>query len=108
MSMKVSITCAVFLLLLAACTKNEGGQGKGNATLNIYLTDDPSPFDEVNIDIAKIEVNASSDSTEEGWVELPMLKSGVFNLLHLRNGLDTLIASGILPAGKISQLRIIL
>ena len=108
MSMKRSIACAIFLLLLASCTKNEESQNKGNATLNVYLTDGPSPFDEVNIDIAKIEVNASSDSTAEGWVELPMLKSGVFNLLHLRNGLDTLIASGILPAGKISQLRIIL
>jgi len=104
-----TIVCVLALLTLAACTKNEESSGNGTATMSVYLTDDPSPYDAVNIDIQKVEVNASADSsTEDGWVELPMPKKGVFNLLHLRNGLDTLIASGMLPAGKISQLRLVL
>jgi hypothetical protein len=105
--MKVSIVCFVACLLFASCNKNNSNEITGNASMSIYLTDDPSPYDEVNIDIQAVEVNAS-DSTENGWVELPMPRKGVFNLLHLRNGLDTLLASGLLPAGKISQIRLIL
>jgi len=107
-SMKLSIASLIVISVLVSCTKNSEDPGKGTASMSIYLTDDPSPYDKVNIDIQSVEVNVSSDSSGEGWVELPMTKKGVFNLLHLRNGLDTLIASGILPAGKISQLRLVL
>src|SRR5690606_25455763 len=33
---------------------------------------------------------------------------GIYNLLDFQNGLDTLIASGDVPAGKVSQIRLIL
>ncbi|QEC67824.1 DUF4382 domain-containing protein [Panacibacter ginsenosidivorans] len=105
--MKVSIVCFIACLLFASCDKTNSNESKGNASMSIYLTDDPSLYDEVNIDIQGVEVNAS-DSSESGWIALPMPRRGVFNLLHLRNGLDTLLASGLLPAGKISQIRLIL
>ena len=105
--MKLTMVCFATFLLFTACDKNNNDSGKGMATMSVYLTDDPSPYDEVNIDIQGVEVNAS-DSSDNGWVTLPITRAGVFNLLHLRNGLDTLLASGLLPAGKISQIRLIL
>lgn len=105
--MKLFFACLATVFALVSCDKNKS-ETPGTATMSVYLTDDPSPYDEVNIDIQRVEVNVSSDSSAGGWIELPMIRKGVFNLLHLRNGLDTLLASGVLPAGKISQLRLIL
>jgi hypothetical protein len=39
---------------------------------------------------------------------VPLIKPGVYNLLDFRNGIDTLLASVDVPAGKISQIRLIL
>lgn len=50
---------------------------------------------------------AAADDTESGWTSLDV-NEGVYNLLDLTNGLDTLLATAELPAGKISQIRLIL
>jgi hypothetical protein len=44
---------------------------------------------------------------DAGWTSLSINK-GVYNLLELTNGLDTLLGSTTLPAGKISQVRLVL
>jgi hypothetical protein len=36
------------------------------------------------------------------------VESGVYNLLELTNGLDTLLATAELPAGRVSQIRLVL
>lgn len=96
------------LLFLNACSKNDSSSGV-NSRLSIYLTDAPAPYDAVYIDIRDIQVNASADAaTGSGWQSLPILRPGVYNLLSFRNGLDTLLASKEIPAGKISQIRLIL
>jgi len=107
-SMKLSLALLSPLLFLMACNKDNNATTGGQATMSVYLTDDPAPYDKINIDIESVEVNTSADSSDNGWQTLPMPHPGVYNLLHLRNGLDTLIASGLLPAGKISQIRLIL
>lgn len=96
------------LLFLNACSKNDSSSGV-NSRLSVYLTDAPAPYDAVYIDIRDIQVNASADAaTGSGWQSLPILRPGVYNLLSFRNGLDTLLASKEIPAGKISQIRLIL
>jgi hypothetical protein len=94
------------LLFFSACSKNESSGGRSK--LSVYLTDDPASYDAVNIDISDIQVNASADATGSGWQSLPLVRPGIYNLLRFRNGLDTLLASKELPAGKISQIRLIL
>ena len=89
-----------------SCSKNSSD---ANSQLSIFLTDVPAIYDAVNIDIQGIQVNTNRySSTTTGWISLPLKKQGVYNLLDFRNGLDTLLASQKLPAGTISQIRLIL
>lgn len=100
------LTCG--LLIFAACRKSSSTSG-GTARLEVRLTDDPSPYDAVLIDVEKVEVNVSSDTgTSKGWQTLPLLRPGVYNLLDFRNGIDTVLASMDLPAGTLSQMRMTL
>ncbi|RBL92576.1 DUF4382 domain-containing protein [Chitinophaga flava] len=92
-------------LLFSACNKNDSG-GNGNAKLTVYLTDAPANYDAVNIDVQDVLVNASAG--DNGWQSIHLLRPGVYNLLNFRNGIDTVLASSGLPAGKISQIRLVL
>ena len=77
--------------------------------LTVYLTDAPAVYDAVNIEVVGIQVKASSDAGEGGWTTMPMAVSPVtYNLLEFTNGMETLLSTFELPAGKISQLRLIL
>ncbi|HEY4108071.1 DUF4382 domain-containing protein [Puia sp.] len=102
-----------FVLFLAtnclfwACKKSSSERGSGH--LRVMLTDDPAEYDAVYIDVQKVEVNVSSDSnTSSGWQTVNVLRPGVYNLLQFSNGIDTLLADADLPAGKLSQMRLIL
>ena len=75
------------------------------AKLEVRLTDAPGDYEEVNIDIQSVEINSSDGNS--GWTTLDV-ESGVYNILELTNGLDTLLATAELPAGQISQIRLIL
>lgn len=98
----INLLVIVSLLLgLSACTKSSK-----NATLNVRLTDAPADYQQVLIDIQEVRINASA-TDDAGWQSLPVRK-GVYNLLDFRNGLDTLLSTIDLPAGRISQIRLVL
>ncbi|MDX5320177.1 MAG: DUF4382 domain-containing protein [Bacteroidota bacterium] len=88
-------------MILNACDRPEE---VGTSSLRVHLTDGPGPYDEVNIDIQGLEVHTDA----QGWITIPLLQPGVYDLLKLTNGLDTLLGSVAVPSGKISQLRLIL
>jgi hypothetical protein len=85
-----------------ACSNDER-----NARLEIRLTDAPGDYEEVNIDIQGIEIHTEEGDQNSGWTSLDV-EDGVYNLLDLSNGQDTLLALTELPAGRISQVRLIL
>ncbi len=89
-------------LSFVACNKNKSA---GTSRLTVSLTDDPGSYDSVNVDIQGILVKAGSDT---GWTSLPLTRKGVYNLLDFKNGLDTLLTSSELPAGTLSQIRLVL
>jgi len=96
---------AGFLLLSVfwlACSDDEQ-----TARLEVRLTDAPGDYEEVNIDIQGVEVHTEEGNQNSGWTTLDV-ESGVYNILELTNGLDTLLASAELPAGRVSQIRLIL
>lgn len=51
--------------------------------------------------------NNSSDDTCEVWQTISVTP-GVYDLLQFRNGVDTLLAQGLLPKGKIKAIRLTL
>ena len=119
-------------LLVTACQKQAiQPDSSANPThLSVYLTDDPCRYDSVFIDIRYVEVKIdtteehmsddnygdddkdSSDNHEHhdqyGIWDTLSLNPGVYNILQLRNGIDTLLGSANLPAGKIRKIRLTL
>lgn len=98
-------------LMVNSCGKSVDDSTSGNAHLDVYLTDAPADYQAVWLDIQKVMVNTSSEVlTDEstGWIEVPMGRPGLYNLLDFRNGTDTLLAGVDLPAGTVSQIRLIL
>src|SRR5882757_8515091 len=101
----VGLTALVSVgFIFLACNKSSG-----TGHLQVMLTDDPATYDAVYIDVQKIEVNVSSDSgTNSGWQTINVLHPGIYNLLNFSNGIDTLLAAADLPAGALSQMRMVL
>lgn len=95
---------ALVSIFFAACEKENNNNNNGTAKVSIHLTDSPGNYDEVNIDVQKVEIH----SDQEGWLVLDPIVPGVYNLLEFSNGLDTLLCEADLPAGNISQIRLVL
>lgn len=90
------------LATLASCSKNSKN---GQAQLQVRLIDNPSPdVKEVWVDIQQVEVIVDGAAP----VLLGGVHPGLYNLLELTNGKDTLLANAMIPAGKISQIRLVL
>jgi hypothetical protein len=86
-----------------AKTNNSAGTTE-SSTVRVHLTDAPGDFDEVNIDVLSVHIH----SDVSGWDTVKNINAGIYNLLDFTNGLDTLLGSTVLPAGKISQMRLVL
>lgn len=98
----------LFGAALAIATAGFLGCSEDNGTsyLNIRLTDAPTSLDEVWVDIEQVRVNFADDST--GWQTINT-QAGMYDLLTLQNGQDTLLATGQYPMGSIvKEVRFIL
>ena len=98
--------CSLTLIFYACKKEQSSGLTNGTSTkpaaIKVYLTDDQSlVFDKVFIDLQKLEVKIEDDGVDSlgGWMTLA-IHPGVYDILQFRNGLDTLFATGTLPAGK--------
>ena len=100
------VLCLILLgtLTFFSCSK-DSSSSTGTSNLQVRLTDAPVAYDSVNVDIREVRVNLRNDSA--GWVTLNTM-AGVYNLLGLQNGVDTLLATGTVQAGTVQELRFIL
>jgi len=96
-------------VIFYACQKEAVMVGKQPSKLSVYLTDHATPvFDSVFIDIQKLEVKLEDDSlSNDGWFTLA-IRPGVYNILRLRNGLDTLFGTAVLPNNRLRKIRLTL
>jgi len=121
-----SVFAAIFIL---SCTKDNSSSSSvppGQQRVSLYLSDDPALFDKVLIDIQSVKVlvdTSAADTVEHRWHhdwncddgrdtsviwQDLTIRPGVYDLLTLRNGADTLFASGTIPQGKIKRIKITL
>ena len=96
-----AFSVSVLTLVAIACKK----ESEGSTRLRIRMTDAPTALEEVNVDLQQVNIKFASDSTS--WIPM-QTKAGVYNLLGLQNGLDTLIAEGTYPYGKVQEIRLVL
>src|SRR5437868_5709384 len=94
------------LFIITSCSKNDSSSVSGNqGRLELRLTDSPDPnVKEVWVDVQGVTINMS-DTNE---ITLTGTHPGVYNLLDLTNGKDTLLADATIPTGTISQIRLLL
>lgn len=97
-------------VFLFSCQKKEliGSSNNQPATFTVKLVDAPVSYDKVLIDIQDVQIKASTDNSDTGWKSLTISRKGVYNILDFKNGLDTVLGTISLPAGMISQLRLVL
>ncbi|MFN2440217.1 MAG: DUF4382 domain-containing protein [Chitinophagaceae bacterium] len=76
-----------------------------NSTLHIRMTDAPVELDEVNVDLVQVNVKFAKDTA--AWIAL-QTTPGIYNLLGLQNGVDTLIAQGTFPSDVVNEIRLVL
>lgn len=89
-------------LLLSNCIDDSTGSSPdGTGTLSISLTDAPAAYDSVIIHFSKISAHIDSD-----WVHV-MIEPKRVNLLEWTNGKTLLMGSANIPAGKYTQIRVI-
>jgi hypothetical protein len=98
---KILLLCLVSLVMVAIF----GCDDSKNARVQVWLTDAPGDYEEVNVDIQGVEIHTAEGEQNSGWKSLN-IENGVYNLLELTNGLDTLLGTIELPAGTVSQIRL--
>lgn len=103
---KISALTLSTALLVWSCSKDAE-----KATFAVRMTDAPAEdYKAVNIEVKDVYVHtsATADEKDDNWIKLNSEEVGTFNLLELTNGADVLLAQSELPAGKISQIRLVL
>lgn len=71
----------------------------------LRMTDAPTELDAVNVDLKQVNIKFDNDTTS--WVAMDT-KPGIYNLLELQNGVDTLIAQGTYPTDVVKEIRLVL
>ncbi|HEY6956655.1 MAG TPA: DUF4382 domain-containing protein [Flavisolibacter sp.] len=126
-----AIASLCLVLFITACKKETSSSSGTNAKrLSVFLTDDPCNFDSVLIDIRYVEVKIDTssahmnddhygDDDDNGdddhehsdrygkWDTLT-IRQGVYNVMKFRNGIDTLLGTANLPAGRTRKMRLTL
>ncbi|MDO8929140.1 MAG: DUF4382 domain-containing protein, partial [Bacteroidota bacterium] len=90
-------------LLFMQFTSCDSEKDNEKAHLTVRMTDAPANYDAVMIDVKSVEITGNG-----GTAVLLNTNAGIYNLLDFSNGLDTMIASGDLEAGSVSQIRLLL
>ncbi|MGE5107394.1 MAG: DUF4382 domain-containing protein [Sphingobacteriales bacterium] len=127
----LAVVALFVIFLLTACRKeNSAVQTQTAKKLSVYLTDDPCNYDSVFIDIRYVEVKVDTseehmnddhfddqdgdqdddhhDHDQYGKWDTLNIKAGVYNIMALRNGADTLLGTANLPKGSIRKIRVTL
>lgn len=124
------------IMVFFACNKSNSSSSNpnippGHSQLSISMMDGPVAFTKVLIDIRQVAVQIDTamkqtdpdndDEWDEGYCgwhrdknnksviwDTLNIKPGVYDLLALRNGTDTILGTGTFPSGKILKVKITL
>lgn len=90
-----------------ACNDDDNRAGTG--TLKVNLTDAPAEYSAVLVDVQGLRINVNdADTTEGNWMDLTLDTMGQIDLLKLMDGVSIQLSDDEIPAGYLSQIRLIL
>ena len=92
-----------FAATLVSCNKTDST----TTSFVVRLTDSPGDYEKVNIDIVSVEAHSNAGTQTDGWVTLST-NAGVYDLLELTNGIESVLVNTEYPTGMVSQIRLIL
>lgn len=101
------------VLIAAGCGGGGGigGTGQDAGTMRVSISDAPAcGYDSVNVTIERVRVNKSptAGDDEAGWSEVVLSPARRIDLLTLTNGVLEDLGQTSLPAGRYTQLRLVL
>jgi hypothetical protein len=108
---KILIGCFALtsILFTQSCDDdNDNDSTAGTSRVRINMTDAPGDYDEVNVEVIGVRYKTTTDTGEEGWVDLDGVEPGVYNLLDLTGGVTVMLADDEIPSGNLGQIRLIL
>jgi hypothetical protein len=106
----IMVALALTALLVAGftgCSKDSSTENTGGSQgdVKIYLVDDPSDYDAVNIVVTEVSVHVASNDSMSGWMVIND-STRTINLLNLTNGNMDILGVGRLDVGRYSQIRL--
>jgi hypothetical protein len=109
MVMKKPVLLMAFMAITAsaifvACSKDADDKP---TALKINMTDAPALYDEVNVDLREVLVKFRDGDSLSSWMTMNT-HAGIYDLLGLTNGVDTLIANDTLPTNMVKEIRLVL
>ena len=104
---------SVIAVGIAACGGggSSGPDASATGTLRLSLTDAPAcGYDNVWVTVEKVRIHASATAadTDGGWSEVVLAAPQRIDLLTLTNGTLQPLGQTALPAGKYTQMRLVL
>ena len=105
----LSSVAAIASATLVAC--GGGGDSSATGTLRLSLTDAPAcGYDNVFVTVEKVRVHMSGSASDgdSGWSEVTLATPTRVDLLTLTNGTLMPLGQTALPAGKYTQMRLVL
>ncbi|OAB80407.1 DUF4382 domain-containing protein [Cochleicola gelatinilyticus] len=109
--MKFFLKSLVLLTLfvgLVSCSDDDSttqNAENGTARMAIKLTDNPGDYDAVFVDVENVVVKYNGEEDEVFFTDI---NAGIYDLLELTGGVSVLLVDEEIPAGDISQIRLIL
>jgi hypothetical protein len=104
-------SAAVVLTSLGLLSGCGGDGGSPTGTLSLSITDQPAcGYDHVFITVEKVRVHqsANAEDNDGGWHEIVLDPARRIDLLTLTNGVLEALGQTALPAGKYTQMRLVL
>src|SRR5882672_10353648 len=102
----VCVLASLATLALVGCSRHPA-TGPSTGTMRIQMTDAPGDFDAVHLVIREVSAHLTDAGSSSGWVVINP-ESTTFDLLTLRNGVFATLGAALVPAGRYTQIRLLL
>jgi hypothetical protein len=103
----IKISLIMLAVIFLACNEDDSSSEEP-ARLSVKLVDAPGDYDAVFVDVQDVVVKYNGNLDDEDDVVIGDVNSGIYNLLELTGGASVLLVDDDIPAGNISQIRLIL